>query len=140
MLKNYLQEKKISIYKLAQLSSIPYSTLNDIVNYKVDIANIRGGIIFQLAEALDISMDRLYHLCKQEISVYSEDYKTKGKVLVKNKKYSLCFEYGSKSYMEALYPVKREAAMFIEQIALWKMEEKIAQIEMERAYELCIKA
>ena len=69
MLKQFLQQKNLSIYKLAALSAIPYSTLNDIVNHKVDIANIRAGIVFKLANILNISMDDLYELCTKQITI-----------------------------------------------------------------------
>ena len=59
MIKQYLKQKNLSIYKLAALSGIPYSTLNDIVNHKVDIANIRAGIVFKLANILNISIKLL---------------------------------------------------------------------------------
>ena len=83
----------MSIYKLSGISGIPYSTLNDIVNHKVDIANIRAGIIFKLANVLNISMDELYELCTNQITIYLEDYATKGTVNIKNKKYMMEFQY-----------------------------------------------
>lgn len=139
MLKDFLKERQISIYKLAQISGIPYSTLNDIVNYKVDIANIRAGYVFRLAEELHVSMDEFYGLCSNEIVVYSEKFSVKGRVCIKNKKYFLTFQYYDKKYEEELYPVKREATMFIHDIAMWQMEKHIADIELEKNYELYIK-
>ena len=76
MIKELLRQKNISIYKLAAISGIPYSTLNDIVNHKVDISNIRAGIGFKLANILNISMDELYKLCTNQITIFSEDYAT----------------------------------------------------------------
>ena len=140
MLKQYLQQKNLSIYKLAALSGIPYSTLNDIVNYKVDIANIRAGIVFRLANILNISMDELYELCTKQIAIYLEGYATKGIVNIKNKKYVLEFQYHNKEFTDELCPVKKEATMFIESIARWQMEKLISDFEREEMYELCIKA
>ena len=140
MLKQYLQQKNISIYKLSVLSGIPYSTLNDIVNHKVDIANIRAGIVFKLANILNISMDELYELCTNQITIYLEGYSAIGTVNIKNKKYVLKFRYQNKEFTEELCPVKKEATMFIESIARWQMEKKISNYEMEEMYELCIKA
>ena len=140
MLKQYLKQKNISIYKLAALSEIPYSTLNDIVNHKVDIANIRAGIVFKLANILNISMDELYELCTNQITIYLEGYSTKGTVNIKNKKYVLEFQYQNKKFTDELCPVKKEATMFIESIARWQMEKLIRKYEMEEMYELCIKA
>lgn len=140
MLKEFLKEQHLSIYKLAQLSGVPYSTLNDIVNYKVDIANIRAGIVFKIAESLQITMDELYEICSKEIVVWSAEFLTEGKVYIKNKKYILVFQYQDKEYTDELLPVKKEASLFIESIATWQMEKLIADIRMEEAYELCIKA
>ena len=140
MLKQFLQQKNLSIYKLAGISGIPYSTLNDIVNHKVDITNIRAGIVFKLANMLNISMDELYELCTNQITVYLEEYSTKGNVTIKNKKYMLEFLYQNKTFTSVLCPVKKEATLFIESIARWQMEKLISDYEMEEMYELCIKA
>ena len=140
MLKQYLQQKNLSIYKLAVLSGIPYSTLNDIVNHKIDIANIRAGIVFRLADILNITMDELYELCTKQITIYLEGYGAKGIVNIKNKKYVLEFQYQNKKFTGELCPVKREATIFIESIARWQMEKMISDYEMEEMYELCIKA
>lgn len=140
MLKEFLHQKNISIYKLAHISEIPYSTLNDIVNHKVDIANIRAGIVFKLADILNISMDELYELCTNQITIHLERYSAKGTVNIKNKKYVLEFRYQNREFTDELCPVKKEATMFIESIAQWQMEKMISDYEMEKMYELCIKA
>ena len=139
MLSQYLQQKKLSIYKLAALSEIPYSTLNDIVNHKVDIANIRAGIVFKLANILNISMDELYELCSRKISVRTDKYAIEGNVSIKNKSYVLVFRFDDKEFIDEICPVKRESAMFIESIARWQMEKMIQKYEMEKVYDLCIK-
>ena len=139
MLKQYLKQKNLSIYKLAALSEIPYSTLNDIVNHKVDIANIRSGIVFKLAKILDISMDELYELCSRKISVRTDTYAIEGNVFIKNKSYVLVFRFDDKEFIDEICPVKRESSMFIESIARWQMEKMIQRYEMEKVYDLCIK-
>ena len=139
MLKQYLKQKNLSMYKLAALSEIPYSTLNDIVNHKVDIANIRSGIVFKLAKILDISMDELYELCSRKISVRTDKYAIEGNVFIKNKSYVLVFRLDDKEFIDEICPVKRESSMFIESIARWQMEKMIQRYEMEKVYDLCIK-
>lgn len=140
MLKKLLIQKKISLYQLAKISGVPYSTLNDIVNYKVEIANIRAGILFRLADALSVTMDELYELCTSQIIICLERYSTKGTVNIKNKTYILAFKYQGREFNYELCLVKREATLFIESIALWQMEKLISDYEMENAYELCVKA
>lgn len=140
MLKELLKQRNMSIYKLAGISGIPYSTLNDIVNQKVDISNVRAGIIFKMAKTLNISMDELYELCTNRIVIYLDKYAVEGTVVIKNKKYVLEFQYHNKDFSDELCPVKKEATMFIESIARWQMEKLISNCEIEEMYELCIKA
>lgn len=113
MLKEFLCRKELSLYKLSEISGIPYSTLNDIVNHKVDIANIRAGIVFKLAGILGLSMDELYGLCTRQIAVYSEEYSVNGSVYVKNKQYILEFQYHNRVFKEELCPVKKEATLLL---------------------------
>lgn len=84
MLKDFLAEKGISIYHAAKESGISYSTLNDIVNHKVDIANVKSGILHALASVLQVSMDQLYDICSETIDVYNEEYGIGGYVSKKN--------------------------------------------------------
>lgn len=137
MLKTYLEMRNISLYSISKSSKIPYSTLNDIVNCKVEIANVKAGILHALAKALGISMDELYELCENEIIVRSERYNIDGFVSRKNKKFFLYFEYNHEEHEYELCPVKREASLFIDSIALWEMEKHLSDFEMEEAYALC---
>lgn len=139
MLKEYLKNHGMSIYKLCEITKIPYSTLNDLVNQKVDIQNVRAGILFQLSRALEISMDELYQLCSNEIVIRMERYPVSGKVFVRSKQYILEFMYRGKQYTEVLCPVKKEASMFIESIAKWEMEDVISTAERAEEYELYLK-
>lgn len=137
MLKTYLEMRNISLYSISKSSKIPYSTLNDIVNCKVEIANVKAGILHALAKTLGISMDELYELCENEIIVRSERYNIDGFVSRKNKKFFLYFEYNHEEHEYELCPVKREASLFIDSIALWEMEKHLSDFEMEEAYALC---
>ena len=83
------------------------------MNYKVDIANIRAGIVFKLAGILNISMDKLYELCMNQITVYSDEYSVKGTGDIRNKKYMLEFQYQNREFTDELCPVKKEATMFM---------------------------
>ena len=139
MLKEYLKTNNVSIYSISKRSGIPYSTLNDIVNCKVEIENVKAGIVYALAKTLQISMDWLYELCRNDIIVRSEKYNIDGVVSKKNKNFYLCFEYDHKEHEYELCPVKKEASLFIYSIALWEMEKHLLDFEMEAAYALCTK-
>ena len=139
MLKTYLAMQGISVYSISKRSGISYSTLNDIVNCKVEIANVKAGILYSLAKTLGISMDTLYELCRDDIIVQSKRYNVNGFVIKKNKKYYLRFEYNQKEHEYELCPVKKEASLFIDSIAMWEMEKHLSDLEMEEAYALCVK-
>ena len=52
-------EKSISINRLAKMSTIPTSTLRDIVNCKV--ANPSSTVIYQVCKTLKISLEEFYN-------------------------------------------------------------------------------
>lgn len=136
MLKTYLQQNKISMYQLSQKSGVPYSTLNDLVNHKCPAANLKCGQLHDLAAALGITMDELYRLCcSHSCTVYSDQYRISGTVTVKHKCYYLTFEKDGILYEDTILPVKREATLFIHELAKWKLEERLSEIAMEEAYE-----
>ncbi len=54
-----LQNKKISVYRLAKNSGIPYATVNDICNGRTSLEKCNGETLYKLAQALDISMEEL---------------------------------------------------------------------------------
>ncbi len=54
-----LSEKNMSIYKLAKLSGVPYSTVNDVCNNKTSIAKSTAETVYKLAKTLNVSMEAL---------------------------------------------------------------------------------
>lgn len=58
-----LQEKKMSIYRLAKESGVPYATLNDICNGKTRLEKCSAETIYRLARALSVSMEELLAPC-----------------------------------------------------------------------------
>lgn len=54
-----LQQKNMSMYRLAKISKVPYATLNDICNGKTQLAKCSAETVYRLAQALDISMEDL---------------------------------------------------------------------------------
>ena len=64
MLKDYLNEKKLSMYKVSKEGGIPYSTLNDLVNGRVEIENCKVSLLLQLANYLGLSLDEIYAVTK----------------------------------------------------------------------------
>lgn len=54
-----IAKKKISKYRLAKNSDIPYMTINDICNGKTNLAECNAKTIYKLAKELGVSMEEL---------------------------------------------------------------------------------
>lgn len=55
----FLDKKGMTKYKLAQLSGVPYSTLNDILSGKSKITKCSAKTIYQIAKTLNVSVELL---------------------------------------------------------------------------------
>lgn len=60
-IKVYLKENHISVREMAAVTSIPYSTLNDIVNEKVNLEECQYKTLKKIAVFLKISIDDLVY-------------------------------------------------------------------------------
>ena len=49
MLKSFLENNHISMYKLAGSSRVPYSTLNDLANHKLPVEKLKSGQLYALS-------------------------------------------------------------------------------------------
>lgn len=54
-----LEEKQMSKYRLAKLSGVSQSTINDICSGKADIKNCTGETLYKLAAALGVTVEAL---------------------------------------------------------------------------------
>lgn len=135
MLKEFIKEQHISIYKLAKLSNVPYSTLNDLINYKQTVENIRAGQLKSIADALCINLGTLYDMCVFRKSIYSKKYNISAQVEIIQKKYCLFYVCNGKEYHCELLPVKNDVTTYLEVLAEWKLDEEIEKLQMEEAYE-----
>lgn len=59
LIKDIMTEKNITIYRLSKNSGIPYATINDICNNKVNLAKCNAETIYKLARELNVSMEEL---------------------------------------------------------------------------------
>ena len=53
----------MSIYRLAKISGIPYSTVNDIVNGRTQLEKCSAETVYHIAQALNISMEEILEPC-----------------------------------------------------------------------------
>ena len=68
-LKTMLDEKNMSMYRLAQLSGVPKTTVIDICSGKSSIELCKAGTVLQLAKALECSMEDLMKIDTQDYDV-----------------------------------------------------------------------
>lgn len=59
LIKKFMDKKGLSIYRLAELSGVPYSTVSDICRGKTKIENCSAKTVYNLARVLDTSVEEL---------------------------------------------------------------------------------
>lgn len=59
MIKKALKDQNLSIYKLSKLSNLPYTTVSEICNNKVNLTRCNADTVYKLSKALNISMENL---------------------------------------------------------------------------------
>ena len=131
MLKDYLKEKGISLYSLAQKSGIAYSTLNDLYNGKVGIDKCRVAVLRSLAEALDMSMDSVYEICAEEHRHIRNSYNAEADLMVRAKYYYARLKYNGEPVDIRLCKVTEDTTFYIDDIARWRVESYIRDRRMK---------
>ena len=58
-LQDLIKNKQLTKYKLAKLSGVSQTTINDICTGKVNIKNCTGETLYKLAKALEVSIEEL---------------------------------------------------------------------------------
>jgi len=82
MLKDFIKNRKESVYKVSKESGIPYTTLNELVLGKKNINECTLGTIMKLMGYFKISVDDLINICNSEETSISNSWNDK-----RNKKY-----------------------------------------------------
>jgi len=134
MLSEYLKKEKISIYSLSKETKIPYSTLNDLCNGKVEIDNCKVSLLIKLSETLGIDIKELYKICKNDNKIKVKQYNATGKIVVKNKKYYLEYLNDDKVVDEYLFKVNNTNRKYVKEAAEWVFEDILVDKEMEDLY------
>ena len=131
MLKEYLEKKEISVYALAKTAGVPYSTLNDLSNGKVDLNNCRLGLVRAVSAALDLTIEELVEICSNDIGRIPTAYGIDVQVWVRNKSFCMDFEYEGRNIELELCRVNEDTKYYIRQIAQWRAERYIRERRME---------
>lgn len=131
MLKNYLKENGISVYRLAKESRVPYSTLNDLVNHKITIDSFKLGPAKLTADALRITLDEFYELCREDSETVCVG-NVVGTIGIKGRRYYVNYELDGEKHHDDLCMVRQENDCFVKDYAKWKVEDAIVETELER--------
>ena len=123
MLKDYLKKREISIYSLAKETGVPYSTLNDLCNNKVDIENCKAGVLKALSENLKITMDELYGICSYERKITVDEYDIEAEIKVKGQRFHTVFNYNGKPVDIEICKVNELNDKYVEVFAEWAVED-----------------
>lgn len=127
-LKNFLKKEGISVKSLSNKTKIPYSTLNDLINGKTNIDNMRFGFVRKIAAALSLDINNICEMCQNELPVLQD-----GVIFVKNKMYYLRYYSADDEKETALCKVTKDSSRFIKDIAEWEME-NIREEEMVKSW------
>lgn len=131
MLKNEIQKRGLSLYRISKETGIAYSTLNDLACGKVSIENCKAGMLRKLSGMLDMSMDELYDTCFCSQLMYQNAYGIDVVVKVKNKTFFAEFLYNKEPVRIELCKVSEDARFYIEEIATWRSEGYIRERRMQ---------
>ena len=119
------------MYALAKKCSVPYSTLNDLANGKVDVMNCKLGMVKSLATELGLSIE-------ESCDIAAPDFAPKEKpeidytILVKNK--GFVAEFVCEDTVQDIYlgPVNNDSKRFIDKFAEWSIEDAIKESEWRK--------
>ena len=136
MLKDYLKQKNISMYSVAEKSGVPYSTLNDLANGRVDVDNCKVSLLRLIAATLEMSMDELYWLCRENRRYILDRYGIVVNVIVKDKDYYAEFDYQGEHKCVRLCAVNEINTKVIADLALLSAEDNIEEQEFARHVKL----
>lgn len=112
MFKQYLKNKNISIYKLAEISKVPYTTINELVNGKKSVSDCKIKTIENLAKALNISIESLLNLLNNKKKILSNTWEEN-----KNKVFYFPVIYQTDEYeCNRIHPLKQRKVYEVYQL------------------------
>lgn len=137
MLKDYLNSRNISIYSLSKKTNIPYSTLSDLCNNKVEIDNCKLSIVRSIAKALNLSIEGLYEIVIQKDNIVEiKEYNTLAYIKTKNKRYYVEYTKDNKVIDIDLFKVNSTNSKYVKDAASWLVEDDLLNSKMEEIYAL----
>ena len=108
-LKDYLKFEKLTVSWLSKTANVPYTTVSEIVNEKIDIQKVQFGTVLRLCKALDLSTEKLFELC-----VIPEQNWT---IFLQDDEYFMSYKYGNTIKTKKLCKYSESNSKYINQIA-----------------------
>ncbi len=131
MLKEYLQDRNLSIYQLSKESGVPYSTVSDLVNGKTSAGNCKASIIAKLASALQISMEEFLSICEQMTLIQTDHGSVEARTYARNRIYYVAFRYNEKIQELRVCPVCKDGTLFLKDFTEWAIDNFLVKQQLE---------
>ena len=125
-IKTYLKQNRLKISDISKQSGVPYTTVNEIANGKIDIDKVQIGTGLKIAAACGMDFLSFYRMCRKSDPLPDI---SGGVILKKNKSYYLhCTLPGMESevYLCKVNPVNTR---FVQDMAEWTIQSMIAEKE-----------
>ncbi len=129
-LKAYLKQHSIKISDISREYSIPYTTVNEIINGKIDIDRVQIGTGLQIAKACHLPFDDFYDMCKRS---YALPNILNGKIVKKNKAYYLQYTIDNTNGEIYLCKITPTNTHFVKDMAEWSMQAIINDNAQQKA-------
>lgn len=127
-IKQYLKKSEITIISLSKCTGIPYTTVSELVNGKVDIDRVYVGTAFKLASACHVDFQTFYNLCKENTPRLDDTVK----ITVKNKAYYIEYRIGDISGTSRLFKANSINKPFVRDAAEWEYKRIKDAIQQEK--------
>ena len=128
----YLKESKRTIASLSKCTGVPYTTVSELVNGKVDLDRVYVGTAVKLASAFQIDFRTFYDMCKESINL-SDD--SKAKVIVRNKYYYLSYKIREYSGTVRLFKANLINKPYVKDAAEWEYKRIEDEIKYKKDME-----
>lgn len=129
-LKYYLKEKNIKISDIARNCNIPYTTVNEIINGKIDIDRVQIGTGLKIAKACDLSFEEFYKACKASNTVPCIK---NGKIIRKNKAYYLQYSLSDENGEIYLCKINKTNTHFVKDMAEWTINTMLLNKKQQKS-------
>lgn len=76
LIKDKMDEKNMTMYKLSKESGVPQATINDICSGKAEIEKCAAGTLYRLAKVLNITIEDILESAREEYRSTFETFKS----------------------------------------------------------------